>query len=204
VICEAKRIRSHYFPWLQERPSELCTPAGRMAGLIPTLSIAATMQICRTDCPASPQPPAEPRARGRTTTTLVTVQGVRRKTQGVKVTNVFNEFRISGTTRCASAWAASRTSGAIERSFLIPDPRSLSPATSMMRLCPSIHTFSHERIPSGHSGERAITSRPLVPKWTHLRVEPLGSHAEQITRPRSSTWQPTCLLRRAHGFFSRQ
>jgi hypothetical protein len=32
----------------------------------------------------------------------------------------------------------------------------------LMRLCPSIHTFSHERIPSGHSGERAITSRPLV------------------------------------------
>jgi hypothetical protein len=32
----------------------------------------------------------------------------------------------------------------------------------VMRLCPSIHTFSHERIPSGHSGERATTSRPLV------------------------------------------
>jgi hypothetical protein len=32
----------------------------------------------------------------------------------------------------------------------------------MVRLCPSIHTLSRERIPSEHSGERAITSRPLV------------------------------------------
>jgi hypothetical protein len=32
----------------------------------------------------------------------------------------------------------------------------------MVRLCPSIHTFSHERIPSGHSGERAIPPRPSV------------------------------------------
>jgi hypothetical protein len=41
----------------------------KMAGLFPTLSVDATMQIYRTDCPASPQPSPEPAARGRTAST---------------------------------------------------------------------------------------------------------------------------------------
>ncbi len=56
------------------------------------------MQPCRMARLGSPRP----------TPTLVRVQGVGRKAQGVKVTNVLNEFRVSGT---------------IERSFLIPYPR---------------------------------------------------------------------------------
>jgi hypothetical protein len=40
---------------------------------------------------------------------------------GVKVAHVLNEFRVNGTTRCASACAASRTSEAIERSLLTSD-----------------------------------------------------------------------------------
>jgi hypothetical protein len=50
-----------------------------------------------------------------------------------------------------------------------PSPQSSLPHTgrtppplSIPRLCPSIHTLSCERIPSGHSGERAITPRPSV------------------------------------------
>jgi hypothetical protein len=54
----------------------------------------------------------------------------------------------------------------LERSADFPQPHRTkgrtAPTLTMMRLCPSIHTFSHERIPSGHSGERAMASRPLV------------------------------------------
>jgi hypothetical protein len=43
----------------------------------------------------------------------------------------------------------------------------LLPTLSMMRLCPSIHTFPHERLPSGHSSEQATTSRPLARAGAH-------------------------------------
>jgi hypothetical protein len=111
---------------------------------------------CRIDRPGSPPLPRKGPDHHNSG------KGARRKAQGVKAINVLNEFRVSGTTRCASACAASRTRGAIEHSFLIPNPPPLAPATFLVRLCPSMHTFFYERMPSGHSGERAITSRPLV------------------------------------------
>jgi hypothetical protein len=52
VICEAKRIRSHLFLLrIRERLPNLVTSIGPRAGTLQPID--ATMQICRTDCPAS-------------------------------------------------------------------------------------------------------------------------------------------------------
>jgi hypothetical protein len=61
VICEARGIWSHY-PVLDVRKASRASHPGpgNWLGLSLYYQIHATMQLCRTDCPVSPQPPPRP------------------------------------------------------------------------------------------------------------------------------------------------
>jgi hypothetical protein len=72
-----------------------------------------------------------------------------------------------------------------------------------MRLCPSTHTFSHERIPSGHSGERAITSRPLVrPSGGTRESNHYAALSNRLPCPVGLVGSPHNSKRQLTGFFN--
>jgi hypothetical protein len=74
----------------------------------------------------------------------------------------------------------------------------------LMRLCPSIHTFSHERIPSGRSGERAITSRPLVrPSGRTCESNHYPALSNRLPCPVGLVGSPHNSRRRLTGFVNR-
>jgi hypothetical protein len=73
----------------------------------------------------------------------------------------------------------------------------------LMRLCPSIHTFSHERIPSGHSGERAVTSRPLVrPSGRTCESNHYAALSNRLPCPVGLVGSPCNSKVRLKGFFN--
>ena len=129
---------------------------GSRASPIPKLSTAATMQPCRSDDLASHHHPAPQRQGELQSEAHLEPLLFLRPQEG------FPNFRPP---RRTEVW--------------------LIPTLSMTRLCPSIHPFADERIPSGHSGERAISSRILV----GIRSRSRESNHYAASRSRSS-----CLL----------
>jgi hypothetical protein len=112
VICEAKRIWGHYFLLYVRKafralhPGPVKWPGFSLHYRLMRLCGFAE-QIALPSLNTRPRPDHHDSGTGR-----------RHKAQGVDATNILKEFRVSGT---------------IERSFLIPNPRPLIPASFMVR-----------------------------------------------------------------------
>ncbi len=137
VVCEARRTWSRLLtPWPPGTPPERSTTTRHEGSDSPYAINTATVQPCRIDRPGSPRPTVDPPARDRVICEAKRIWS--------------HHFLLDLRKACRA---------------LQHGPRKwpgLSVHYQLTRLCPSIHTFSHERIPSGHSSlaEQIALPRP--------------------------------------------